>query len=248
MSNLSKIQLILIFALYYLDKGKNVESFTQKFNAYFKKDISAQTIMFHVSKFRNVDPANNIGVSENSDYKYIWIEYIEKDRIKDLKELYSSFKKGEFVQKNMMLEDDIKTDFSKKREPVIADSPQEKPEGYRDLGRKAYPRSQEIASNAIILAKWRCEAECNNELFYRKDGVSTYTEAHHLIPLSFQDYFEYSLDVEANVISLCPMCHRMLHYGLAPDSLLKKLFEERTVRLKKCYLDITYEELLLMYR
>ena len=248
MSSLSNVQLMLILALYYFDKGKNIEAFTKKYNAYFNKDISAQTVLFHVSKFRNADPANNIGIEENDEYKLVWNEYIAKDRIKELKELYVSFKKGEFIQKTILVEDDIAMELKGTYAVDIVDLPQEKPEQYRELGRKAYPRSKEVVSNAILFAKAKCEAECSNELFYRKDGITTYTEAHHLIPLSYQDYFEFSLDVEANVISLCPMCHRLLHYGMKTDELLRKLHEERKTRLKNCSIDISYEELLLMYR
>lgn len=248
MSNLSNIQLMLILALYYFDKGKNIEIFTKKYNTYFNKDTSAQTILFHVSKFKNVDPANNVKATENDEYKCVWNEYIVKDRIKELKGLYSAFKKSEFIQKNILLENNMVIEFKENSEVNVVDSPQKIPEQYKELGRKAYPRSQEVVNNALALAMAKCEAECNNQLFYRKDGRNTYTEGHHLIPLSYQEYFEFSLDVEANVVSLCPMCHRLLHYGMETESLLKKLYEERKGRLKKCCIDITYEELLLMYR
>ena len=35
-----------------------------------------------------------------------------------------------------------------------------------------------------------------------------YVEAHHLIPMGFQDDFSKSIDVEANIISLCTYCHK----------------------------------------
>lgn len=38
-------------------------------------------------------------------------------------------------------------------------------------------------------------------------------EPHHLIPLQYHEEFEWSLDVEANVVSLCSECHNQIHYG-----------------------------------
>lgn len=94
MAKMREIELILILGLYYFDKGKNVESFTRRLNQYFNKDVGTQTILFSIAKFRNIDPANNINLKiENNEYKLIWNEYIGKDRIQELKDIYRSFKK-----------------------------------------------------------------------------------------------------------------------------------------------------------
>ena len=37
MTDMSKVELLLVLALYYFDKGKNIDKFTAKFNQYFKK-------------------------------------------------------------------------------------------------------------------------------------------------------------------------------------------------------------------
>jgi 5-methylcytosine-specific restriction protein A len=72
-------------------------------------------------------------------------------------------------------------------------------------------------------------------------------EAHHLIPLSTQDYFEYSLDVDANIVCLCPTCHRKLHYGNSIKDDLKRLYDLRIKRLKQSGIDISFGELLKLY-
>lgn len=72
-------------------------------------------------------------------------------------------------------------------------------------------------------------------------------EPHHLIPLEFQDYFEYSLDVEANIICLCSNCHNEIHYGLNNKILIKKFYDERIEALRACGLDISLEDLYKMY-
>lgn len=72
-------------------------------------------------------------------------------------------------------------------------------------------------------------------------------EPHHLIPLEFQDYFEYSLDVEANIISLCSNCHNEIHYGENYKELITILYNERKEQLNKCGLVVSLEELYKMY-
>jgi 5-methylcytosine-specific restriction protein A len=58
-------------------------------------------------------------------------------------------------------------------------------------------------------------------------------EAHHIIPLHLQENFQYSLDVYANIICLCPLCHRQIHYGVYKErrEMLDAIFEQRKERL-----------------
>ncbi len=74
-------------------------------------------------------------------------------------------------------------------------------------------------------------------------------ETHHLIPLSKQDNFEFSLDVEANIVSLCSNCHNCIHYGIDEDKIkiLNELFKLRKDRLSKCGINITFNYLLDVY-
>ena len=86
---MNELQLTLILAWYYFDKSNNVESFARRFNQYFEKDYSAQTILFSSAKFKNVDPANNLRqATPDERYKTLWDKYIVGDRIRELKELY----------------------------------------------------------------------------------------------------------------------------------------------------------------
>ena len=38
-------------------------------------------------------------------------------------------------------------------------------------------------------------------------------EGHHLVPLEYQDLFNESLYFVDNIVSLCPTCHREIHYA-----------------------------------
>ena len=63
-----------------------------------------------------------------------------------------------------------------------------------------------------------------------------------------QDLFEFSLDVPANIISLCSNCHNRLHYGQDPEIMLKQLYEARESELVAAGIVTTYEALIAMYK
>lgn len=115
----------------------------------------------------------------------------------------------------------------------------------------AYKRDINVARNALIRARFLCEYDESDRVFLRKGCDEIYyTEAHHLIPLSEHNDFEYSLDIEENVVSLCSHCHNLLHYGRYEDKkeILQKLYDERVDVLRECKIDITFEQLLNYYR
>ena len=58
-------------------------------------------------------------------------------------------------------------------------------------GISIYKREKQVALNALNHANYKCEVDEDHKCFLRKDGETPYTEAHHLVPLSFQDDFEY---------------------------------------------------------
>ena len=128
-----------------------------------------------------------------------------------------------------------------------SDEPVEKPDSTIVNNIIVYQRDKQIALNALNHANYTCEIDKNHRCFLKKDGETPYTEAHHLIPLSFQDEFEYSLDVEQNIVSLCSNCHNEIHYGYNAKELIKKLYEERKDLLKAKKIPITLEKLYVYY-
>ena len=250
MARFKKIELLMILAFYQIGKEKNIEAFTVQFNRYFKKDVSSQTINYEVTKFKNINPANNKHLlDDNFDYKILWNTYIETDKIENLKILYKSFKTGLFVEANIASEGLLDRVFAyTEKLKTIEDIPKKNSGNYIVPGTNQYKRDEVVVANALKYAGYLCEVECGNSLFVRKKSDKFYTEGHHLIPLCYQQDFEYSLDVEANVVSLCPSCHRLLHYGKEVSTVLRVLYEKRKQRLKKCAIEITYEQLLLLYR
>ncbi len=247
MNKMSDVELLLILGFYYVGKEKNIERFTALFNSYFGKDLSTQTILHEVSRFRNADPSNNVGgASSGTRYQDVWDEYIAKDKVSELKELYRSFIGQRFSEliktypKQEYKQEEKTVDYKIHDEPKILERIVEK-------RGEEYRRDRTVVENALFASGYTCEGLCGCELFIRQDGKNNYTEGHHLIPLRFQPLIEYSLDVEANVVSLCPRCHRLLHYGQDKSQVLLTLYDKRIARLKMCRIAISYEKLLLLY-
>lgn len=114
-----------------------------------------------------------------------------------------------------------------------------------------YKRDINVAKNALVRAQFLCEYNNKDKLFLRKGSQDKfYTEAHHLIPLSKNQEFEYSLDIEENIVSLCSHCHNLLHYGRYEDkrNILEKLFKDRQNALSKCGIHISLPDLLNYYK
>lgn len=114
-------------------------------------------------------------------------------------------------------------------------------------GQKIYPRDRQTAINALVHANYCCEIDSTHPSFLRKNSGTNYTEPHHLVPLSFSEQFDVSLDVEENIVSLCSNCHNQIHYGEDAHLLIKKLYEERKEHLEQVGIKITLTELLKMY-
>lgn len=110
-------------------------------------------------------------------------------------------------------------------------------------------RDPKKGANAKKRAKYLCEVDGNHKTFKGQNGEN-YCEAHHLIPMNMQEKFFYSLDVEANIVSLCPTCHNLLHYSInniEKKNIIIKLYNDRIERLKNCGIYIKLEDLIKVY-
>ena len=66
--------------------------------------------------------------------------------------------------------------------------------------------------------------------------------------MNFADDFEYSIDMEENVVSLCSNCHNEIHYGADSERIIKKLFEERKDALSKAGIKVTEDWIINVYK
>ena len=96
-------------------------------------------------------------------------------------------------------------------------------------------------------SEYMCFINPEHETFITDNGTR-YMEAHHLVPYKFQPDFSSSLQVEANIVCLCPQCHRELHYGKRRYELLEKLYDDRKESLREEGIEInTFDDLKKLY-
>lgn len=112
----------------------------------------------------------------------------------------------------------------------------------------SYPRNKMVSKNALNIAGYRCEVDNDHPTFRRRNSPLNYTEPHHIVPMSRQDDFDISLDVEENIISLCCNCHKQIHLGQGYEDMLKEIYTARRRLLKKVGIDISLENLILYYK
>lgn len=116
-------------------------------------------------------------------------------------------------------------------------------------GQSVYVRDSKISAAAIQHAQFLCELDPTHKTFTSKANNHNFVEAHHLVPISKQAKFNVSLDVEANIVSLCPNCHRLLHHAEAKDKqeALTILLNSRLENLRASGINIRFDELLGFY-
>ncbi|MCS0405631.1 HNH endonuclease [Vibrio parahaemolyticus] len=73
-----------------------------------------------------------------------------------------------------------------------------------------YRRDPDVVAEALYRAEGFCEKCKEKAPFIKHSNGEPYLEVHHIIPLS-----QGGLDSLENVISLCPNCHREIHFGPA---------------------------------
>ena len=107
-------------------------------------------------------------------------------------------------------------------------------------------RNQIIITQAIEGAGYQCEHDSTHMTFIAKSTGQTYMEGHHLIPMKYQSQFDCGIDVYANVVCLCPTCHRLLHFGRDPERryTAEKLFDQRITRLINSVIDLSKKDFL----
>ncbi|WP_310603605.1 HNH endonuclease [Anaerosporobacter sp.] len=104
-------------------------------------------------------------------------------------------------------------------------------------------RSNIIKTQAIESAGYLCEMDICHRTFTAKSTGNQYMEGHHAIPMKVQESFKTSLDVYANIVCLCPICHRMLHYGIDDEKkvLINQIYYKRADRLANSGIKLTLE-------
>lgn len=129
--------------------------------------------------------------------------------------------------------------------PVITDN---SPRG------KTVRRDPRLSKTAIINANYLCEVDGNHSTFLNTNN-KPYMEGHHLIPCTVKnanfiwEIYQKNIDCVENIVSLCPNCHREIHFANKETKveIITKLFDKFKSKLEKINIHITLNELLDFY-
>lgn len=107
-----------------------------------------------------------------------------------------------------------------------------------------WKRNGIIKKQAIEIANYKCEVDAKHITFTAAATMKPYMEGHHAVPMKVQGKFQVSLDVYANIVCLCPTCHRLLHYGelKRKKEALEQIYIERDDRLQNSGILLTKDE------
>jgi 5-methylcytosine-specific restriction protein A len=106
---------------------------------------------------------------------------------------------------------------------------------------------------AIQCANYKCIVNEEHITFESKVTGKNFMEAHHLVPMKeVKNIFELqniNIDCVENLVSLCPNCHRAVHYGAdyVKRNILTNLLDKKKNDFDKIGLKIEIYELLKMY-
>lgn len=114
---------------------------------------------------------------------------------------------------------------------------------------EVYGRNQKEVYKSKELSDWKCEIDNSHVTFISAVTSRNFVESHHLIPMATQAYFEYSIDFAENIVSLCPNCHRKIHYALPQDkkAMIVQLFDRRKELYQEYGVTINLKTLLNFY-
>lgn len=173
-------------------------------------------------------------------YQHPFIGFVKHDRLENL----LSGEKGKIAFENTYALDEDDDEYLK-----AISSPKARQDQAEYTVTK-YPRSPILALKAIQREGYKCQVNPEHETFISSSSNTPYMEVHHLIPICYSDEFEHSIDTDANLIVLCPNCHRMIHFSTNEDKLklLTKFHEERSKKLKEDGIYVSLDKLLGYYK
>lgn len=123
------------------------------------------------------------------------------------------------------------------------------------LAGESVKKNPSLAKAVIAESGYKCIIDGNHETFKNPKGEQ-YMEGHHLIPCTplnaqnFEDKDGKNIDCIENIVSICPTCHRAVHFGddSTKEVLIKTLYAKQKQQLEKAGLRITEIELLDIYK
>lgn len=215
--------------------------------------------------------SNTNGVTVHLFEVYVQNEYIYKGIVKLVQEPYQEFQKesdGSIrrvwvfpvkVVGNAREEDEAEERRLTERVMQIPDeelesltfsyrkSPKRREKPIWRNGVEVYRREERTAVHALVQADYHCEVDHSHEMILKYGSSYPRAIVRHLIPMRYAKEFSHSLDVEENIVVLCPACETMLLYGQEREALLHQLYEARKELLQQAGIGISFSRLKEMY-
>lgn len=119
--------------------------------------------------------------------------------------------------------------------------------------RRRYRTNPLLGKIAIKKAYYSCERDYTHETFISKKTNKNYMEAHHLVPVCFQEemWNKYGINIDCveNLVSLCPTCHKAIHYGTkeVKEKLIEDLFTKCAPKYQAIGFTISLKEIKVLY-
>ncbi len=113
----------------------------------------------------------------------------------------------------------------------------------------SYPRNIAESIEAKRKSEYKCEIDLLHETFINSTDNNPYVEAHHLVPMAAQGYFENTIDFADNIVTLCPNCHRKIHYALPKEKaeMLEFLYANREKVYSRYRIEVDKKMLMNFY-
>ena len=220
-------------------------------------------------KYRNIQKNGNeffaLGIPHDfykNKYDIITetIENLEDNNTTTIKnamsEIINSSKENDLISDVDEISDAVYQQLIDMQKDDIAEDPSYEPQQYIPKGNSNITSHRphtnpKLGKNAIIRANYKCAFSSDDkphETFIKENG-KPYMEIHHLIPIKYQNAFSNKLDTDANLVPLCPLCHKKIHHGNSNDvkKMLVTLYNERKELLAKSGIGISIDKLLEYY-
>lgn len=127
--------------------------------------------------------------------------------------------------------------------------PEKRKEGKEIKSSKQPPRNKKKGEFVLRQNSYKCQIDSSHESFMTGSGKQ-YAEKHHLIPIEFYEDFDIDIDDISNIVTLCPNCHKKIHFGVTSDinQMVCHLWNQQKQKLNDRGLKINLDKLLEYYK
>lgn len=193
----------------------------------------------------------NFNIVKKNKSKYFLSKYIYDNYLTNISELSIYNNKNLIDTKYLIDEENIneKLDYKIVNKEILERINNRIPEldpKARDNTR--YKTNRRISETVLRNADYKCFLD-SKHLTFSRINETQYMEAHHIIPMKAQSDFIINIDREENILSLCPTCHRKVHFAKENEKkdLLEYVYKEKKVYLSKANINISFEDLYEKY-